>query len=288
LGLVGDVEGWQRELTDLGLTGYEARVYVALVGRSRYTAAQVARESRVPRQRIYDVLSGLTERGLVRALPGQITRYTAVDPASAIERLMAAHRATFSQLEQTTARLVEALVPAWSLGRDETDPLDYVEVLRDREMLSERIEEIQAEAKQEILAMAKLPYLTDDSSSGIATIRRLKGTGGSVRCVYERDPMDHGEMLADIRRYTTAGEEARIADSVPMRMWIVDGSRVVMSLRDPVADSASTTNVLIEHPALAECLTYAFEAIWSAAEPVTRAPLFEGRDRGGDAATVRG
>jgi DNA-binding MarR family transcriptional regulator len=266
---VGDVDGWQRELTDLGLTGYESRVYLALVNRSRYTAAQLARESRVPRQRIYDVLSSLTERGLVRALPGQVARYTAVDPASAIERLMAAHRATFSQLEQTTSRLVEALVPAWSQGRDETDPLDYVEVLRDREMLSERIEEIQAEAKQEILAMAKLPYLTGDNSSGIATIRRLREAGGSVRCVYERDALGHAKMLADIQRYTTAGEQARIAETVPMRMWIVDGARVVMSLRDPVADSASTTNVLIEHPALAQCLTYTFEAIWSGAEPVT-------------------
>jgi sugar-specific transcriptional regulator TrmB len=246
VGEVGELEGWRRELTDLGLTGYEARVYLALVNRSRYTAAQVARESGVPRQRIYDVLSGLTERGLVRALPGQITRYTAVDPASAIERLMATHRASFSQLEQTTARLVEALVPAWSQGRDETDPLDYVEVLRDREMLSERIEEIQAEAKQEILAMTKLPYLTGDSSSGLATIRRL----------------------TEIRRYAAAGEHARIAPSVPMRMWIVDGTRVVMSLRDPVADSSSTTNVLIEHPALAQCLTYAFEAIWAGASPV--------------------
>jgi HTH-type transcriptional regulator, sugar sensing transcriptional regulator len=265
---VGDVEGWQRELTELGLTGYEARAYIALVNRSRYTAAQLARESGVPRQRIYDVLSGLTERGLVRALPGQVTRYTAVDPASAIERLMAAHRAAFSQLEQTTARLVEALVPAWSQGRDEIDPLDYVEVLRDREMLSERIEEIQAEAKQEILAMAKLPYLTGVNSSGIATTRRLKETGGTVRCLYERDALGHEEKLADIRRYAAAGEQARVADSVPMRMWIVDGSRVVMSLRDPVADSASTTNVIIEHPALAQCLTYAFDAIWARAEPV--------------------
>lgn len=269
VGAVGDVEAWRQELTDLGLTGYEARVYIALVNRSRYTASQIARESRVPRQRVYDVLAGLTERGLVRALPGQVTRYTAVDPASAIERLMATHRATFSQLEQTTARLVEALVPAWSQGRDETDPLDYVEVLRDREMLSERIEEIQAEAEQEILAMAKLPYLTGDNSSGIATVRRLKESGGTVRCVYERDTLGHPEMVTDIRRYATAGEQARTADYVPMRMWIVDGSRVVMSLRDPVADSASTTNVLIEHRALAECLTYAFEAIWAGASPFT-------------------
>jgi sugar-specific transcriptional regulator TrmB len=265
---VGDTEGWQRELTELGLTGYEARVYLALVNRSRYTAAQVARESGVPRQRIYDVLSGLTERGLVRALPGQVTRYTAVDPASAIERLMAAHRATFSQLEQTTARLVEALVPAWSQGRDETDPLDYVEVLRDREMLSERIEEIQAEAQREILAMAKLPYLTSTDTSGLATTRRLKEAGGSVRCLYERDALVQEEKLADIRRYAAAGEQARVADSVPLRMWIVDGARVVMSLRDPVADSASTTNIIIEHPALAQCLTYAFEAIWAGADPV--------------------
>ncbi|MDN3352398.1 helix-turn-helix domain-containing protein [Actinomadura sp. DC4] len=266
---MADLDGWRRELTDLGLTGYEARVYLALVNRSRYTAAQIARESGVPRQRVYDVLSGLTERGLVRALPGQVARFTAVDPASAIERLMATHRATFSHLEQTTARLVEALVPAWSQGRDETDPLDYVEVLRDREMLSERIEEIQAEAEREILAMAKLPYLTGTSESGIATIHRLNEAGGSVRCLYERDTMDHGEMLADIRRYAAAGEHARIAASVPMRMWIVDGSRVVMSLRDPVAESASTTNVFIEHPALAQCLAYAFEAIWDGAEPVT-------------------
>src|SRR3954466_5175356 len=119
---MAELDEWRRELTDLGLTGYEARVYLALVNRSRYTAAQLARESGVPRQRVYDVLSGLTERGLLRVLPGRITRYTAVDPASAIERLMATHRATFSRLEQSTARLVESLVPIWSHGRDETDP----------------------------------------------------------------------------------------------------------------------------------------------------------------------
>ena len=262
------MEGWHRELTDLGLTGYEARVYLALISRDRYTAAQLSRESKVPRQRIYDVLSGLTERGLVRPLPGRITRYTAVDPASAIERLMAAHRSTFSRLEETTVRLVEALVPAWSSGRDETDPLDYVEVLRDREVLSERIDEIQTEAQHEILAMAKLPHLISANPSGLATTRRLVESGGRVRCIYESGVLTSSEKVAGIRRYADAGEEARVADSVPMRIWIVDGTRVVMSLRDPVAESTSTTNILIEHPALAQCLTYAFEAIWAGAKPL--------------------
>jgi sugar-specific transcriptional regulator TrmB len=265
---VADVEAWSRELVELGLTGYEARAYTTLISRERFTAAQLARESRIPRQRVYDVLAGLTERGLARALPGRVTRYTAVDPASAIERLMAVHRASFSRLEQTTARLVEALVPAWSQGRAETDPLDYVEVLRDREILHERIEEIQAEARHEILAMAKLPYLIDETPGGLATTRRITRAGGHVRCVYERAALDEPDKLADIRRYAAAGEQVRIARSVPMRMWIVDGARVVMSLRDPVAGSTSTTNVIIEHPALAEFLGYAFETVWANAEPL--------------------
>src|SRR4051794_23128987 len=112
-----------QQLVDLGLTGYEARVYLALLARDRFTAAQLARESGVPRQRVYDVLAGLTERGLVRVLPGGTTRYTAVEPSAAVERLMTARRAEIDRLEQATARLVESLAPVWSRGRRENDPL---------------------------------------------------------------------------------------------------------------------------------------------------------------------
>ena len=53
-----------------------------------------------------------------------------------------------------------------------------------------------------------------------------------------------------------------------MRMCIVDGARVVVCLRDPVAGSTSTTTILIDHPALAQCLTYAFETMWNQAVAV--------------------
>jgi hypothetical protein len=54
-----------------------------------------------------------------------------------------------------------------------------------------------------------------------------------------------------------------------MRRWIVDGARVVC-LRDPVAGSTSTTDILIEHPALAEFLGYSFETLWANAETLAR------------------
>src|SRR5947209_6648985 len=53
-----------RRLTQLGLNSYEARAYVALAGRGSCAAADVARLSGLPRQRIYDVLASLVEKGL--------------------------------------------------------------------------------------------------------------------------------------------------------------------------------------------------------------------------------
>lgn len=256
---------WQDELTSLGLTGYESRVYLALLGRDRYTAAQLARESGVPRQRIYDVLASLTQRGLVRPLEGKVVCYTAVDPTTAMERLMAAHRASLNRLEATSVALVESLVPLWSHGRKETDPLDYVEIIRDHQVLVERFEELQASAEREILSVAKSPYLITGNPAGKYAAARLTKIGGALRAIYERPALNTPELVAEVRAYRTAGEQVRVAECVPMRMLIADGTHVLMSLRDPVAGGGSMTNLLIEHPALAQCLTFAFETIWAGA-----------------------
>ncbi|HEX6499466.1 MAG TPA: helix-turn-helix domain-containing protein [Micromonosporaceae bacterium] len=253
------------ELTDLGLTQYEAKAYLTLLGRDRYTAGELARSSGIPRQRIYDVLGSLTERGLVRTLPGQVVRYTAVDPSAAVNRLMAGHRAEFERLERMTSRLVDSLVPMWSSGRAETDPLDYIEVIRDPEALRERFEELQNEASDQLLTLSKLPYLVVDNPVGLRAARRISRAGGDVRCIYEYPMLADASYVATTERFIEAGERVRLADEVPMRLCIADGARVLMSLRDPVAGGTSTTTVLIDHPALAQCLTYAFETIWQGA-----------------------
>src|SRR5262249_24498449 len=52
------------QLTQLGLTTYEAKAYLALLRRDSFAAADAARVAGVPRQRIYDVLATLVEKGL--------------------------------------------------------------------------------------------------------------------------------------------------------------------------------------------------------------------------------
>src|SRR5436309_5072400 len=93
------------QLTRLGLTSYEAKAYLALLRRDSLTAAQAARLANVPRQRIYDVLASLVEKGLAAARPGQVAKYAAVAPDLALERLVSDRRQQLVELERETAAL---------------------------------------------------------------------------------------------------------------------------------------------------------------------------------------
>ncbi len=78
-GSVGEVEARLRVL--LGLSGYEARVYLAVLRLGRAQPREIALEAGVPQQRVYDVLRSLERRGLVAGEGGY---YRALPPEEAL------------------------------------------------------------------------------------------------------------------------------------------------------------------------------------------------------------
>lgn len=74
-------------LTRLGLTTYEARVFVALQKLGTGTASEVAAIADVPRSQVYGAADGLEEQGLVDVQQSDPTRYRPVDVEDARERL---------------------------------------------------------------------------------------------------------------------------------------------------------------------------------------------------------
>ena len=52
-----------KSLQQLGLNGYEARSYLVLLGHPRFKALELAPRAHVPRQKIYEVLDSLVEKG---------------------------------------------------------------------------------------------------------------------------------------------------------------------------------------------------------------------------------
>ena len=247
------------QLTRLGLTSYEAKAYLTLIRRDSFTAAQVARQSGLPRQRIYDVLGSLVQKGLAVARPGNVVKYAATAPELAIDLLLTAHRDELSRMERDARGMVKDLKPAFEAGQAHTDPLEYIEVLRDRRAINERFAELQSAVKKEILVFTKPPYATppQENVEGLEVIQTH-----DARSLYEFSVFDEPAVMRGVQRFVEAGEQARFVPELPLKLVIIDETIVMFGMEDPVAGSSELTIVVVEHQSLAKVLKTAFNAIW--------------------------
>src|SRR3954447_19382085 len=87
-----EYERFWRALQQLGLNAYEARTYLVLLGHSQFKALELAPRSHVPRQKIYEVLDSLVEKGFARVVQDRTKLFSAVEPNLAIPAYLARKR----------------------------------------------------------------------------------------------------------------------------------------------------------------------------------------------------
>jgi sugar-specific transcriptional regulator TrmB len=224
----------------------------------------VARIAGLPRQRIYDVLDGLVGRGLATVEPGRPAYYSAVDPDQAIALLLDGHRNALKEFEQEAERAVALLGPSYRDGRAETDPLNYIEVLREPGAIAKRFGELQAGAQRELLIFTKPPYAIEpgQNTEGLELLSR----GVVARSVYERSVYDDPAVVDAVRQFVHVGEQARVVDHLPLKLVVIDERVAVFTMEDPVAGATDLTIMIVEHPGFAGLLKLAFEHVWALGE----------------------
>ncbi len=112
-------------LKRLGLTTYEARVFLGLQKLGRGTASEVSEVADVPRSQVYGAAEALEERGLIETQQSTPTVYRPVSPDQArrqlLDQLAETGAETFDYLEavQTTEESDEHTESIWMIdGRD--------------------------------------------------------------------------------------------------------------------------------------------------------------------------
>ena len=203
-------------------------------------------------------------RGLASVEPGRPARYRAVAPDDAVAALLTEQRTTLADLERRAAETVALLTPAYRDGRNEDDPLDYIEVLREPGAIGKRFDDLQASAEREILVFTKPPYAVEpgENEAGRALLER----GVVARSVYEASVYDDAAVVAAVRSFVASGERARVVDELPLKLVIIDERVSLFTMEDPVAGSPDLTIMVVEHPPLARLLKLAFEHEWERGE----------------------
>src|SRR5512135_2778399 len=105
-----DFERFWRRLQQLGLNAYESRSYLVLLGHPRFKALELAARAHVPRQKIYEVLDSLVEKGFAQVVQDKTKLFSAVEPGVAIPAYLSRRRRLLEQELTEQSRNADALV----------------------------------------------------------------------------------------------------------------------------------------------------------------------------------
>lgn len=258
------------QLSELGLSRYEAAAYVGLLGRQSFSAPQLATRTGIPRQRIYDVLQTLAAKGLAHERVGPRRTFLAIPPDQALPALLAERRVAaereLAEAQSLTTALIAATQPLYSAGSDEDNPLNYIDVLLEPRQIGGRALALAREAEHEILVCFKRP-LVSSYADNLAEVRDPLARGVRYRALYEISARADAELQPMLAEFRSLGQEMRFVPSLPIKMNIFDGRAALLSLQDPLTGTPSITALCLTHPSLAQTLLKSFEAFWNEGVP---------------------
>ena len=253
---------WQR-LQALGLNAYEARAYLVLVGHPRFKALELAARAHVPRQKIYEVLDSLVEKGFACVIQDRTKLFSAIAPDQALPAYLGrrAHALETELAEQNKAAsdLLNDLTAAFAEGQGHQGALDFIRIVNDPGQTAIQFRRMLAESRSEYLEFSRPLYAADPLDA--EQILRARSRGVACRLIVEHGTLDaaHQRFVAD---YETAGVSIRQIEKVPMKMAVMDGCRGLLALVDPVITKPTRTAVIFEHRGMAEAMTSLFEDYW--------------------------
>lgn len=252
-------------LSELGLSNYEARAYVALVRNGAMTADEVAEEADVPRGRVYDVLNSLVDRSLVRADDGRPRTYVHVEPDAAIDRLLERRVDELEERRSNYERTASAAEDALSGLTDDEARDGFATSALHEEAAQDLLLERFAAVDESIRIAADTVEVSPEFEAAFAQrLRDLLEVGVSVRLLAS----DIGTGSDRIDDLIDAGMAIRRAERVPQQRFIVlDGTEVCLEVVNPASPDELLGVVNFREDDTARELAASFDELWERAEP---------------------
>lgn len=252
-----------RKLQQIGLNAYEARSYLVLVGHPRFKALELAARSHVPRQKIYEVLDSLIEKGFAQVIQEKTKLFSAVDPTLAIPGYLArrnkALQSEITEQARLATGLMEDLRSAFEEGQGGRGTLDFLNLVNDPTQTALHYRRMLADAADSYAEFSRPPFAVDPLDEQL--VRDAHARNVNCRLLIEAGPIDE-EHTIRLEDYRAAGIHIRFAEKLPLKLALFDNKCGLVALLDPVLTRPSWTAVIFEHEGFAEGMAGLFETYW--------------------------
>ncbi len=224
-----------QSLMKLGLTEYEARIYVVLSKMGPRNASEISFLGKVPRPKTYGAIRGLESKGLLRIVPGKPERYMAVSPNDVLIPLVEKLNRETSECVQVVENLALAFESSRYVYTEKPYERHDLWSVRGRDKVYKRIQDMIGEAKVNVFFSTTANGLVRLYKAHSEVLEKAAERGAKVRVAAPINQTNAsvarelGEIL-DIRNAT-----------IPMVKFITSDSAEIIFTED-IPDDTNVTS----------------------------------------------
>jgi len=240
-------------MENLGLTGYEIKVYISLLDSGPMTASNISRKSSVPYSKIYEVLNTLEEKGWLESDSSRPQKFFPNSPSTALESMRLRIE---SNIKESQSTIVNELMPIYEKSGVRERP--EIWVVRGIFNIAAKVGEIVQACQHELLVA--LPHVAEDIARPLQPLLRMLHENGVKISVLVSEQTSH-----DIIRSLSRISEVRIKDSMFGGGVVGDSRQVMILLGESRGDNGNFEPIAIwaDHTGLAGFAKDYFQYLWA-------------------------
>jgi sugar-specific transcriptional regulator TrmB len=254
-----------RALTGLGLTGSQAKVYLALVKIGQERASSIWKSFRRggggARQDIYRILSELQELGLVERIIAKPTEFRAVPPEECASILIQRRKDEIAELQKQASKMLQHLERTRTKETFKNEPAQYV-LIPEGEALLFRLKKAIKNAQSNIDFICPREAFLKGLLWAAEVYEKALRRGVKIRWIYEK-PEDLNSLPECVQALmkNPSFKLRAVPNSLNMKYWIYDTKEVFIATH-PKTGVAESPVLRSNNPSLVELAYNYFEIMW--------------------------
>lgn len=274
-----------KQLEAIGFTNYESKVFMVLMQGHNMTAAEIAKEAKIPRTSVYDILKSFAQKGICNEIetPSKL-RYEMIDPDIVEDKLRKDVKASYEKKAKEIDSSFKTLKSFYK-AKAQKDSTEKIELLRGfNKHRTSKFLKLLKHAKKEILIANKLPDRISKKADESAD--KFAKKGGKIRTIYQISDksqirFDDGwkdvskrELIEILKSYEDDATEIKVTNFLPQNFTVFDGKIVFLNIIDDAMEemlknngetyikSSLRTDIIIDNEKYATAMKDLFDYYW--------------------------
>lgn len=272
-----NIKSTQEKLKSIGFRENESKVLLVLLKGIPLSASQIAKEAKIIRNSIYDILKDFVLRGYCNEIEtNTILKYQCIDHQVLSDKIEKefneSNRIKIITLQETIKEIKEYYYKNDNSKDDHNSDVN-IELIRgfNKHRMEKYIEYLK-KSRNQVLGMYKLRGIVSSELDELA--KDFVKRGGSLRSIYSVNldfkvikngkavPASGDDLVKVCESFQNAGEQLRLCEMDIPNMTIFDDEIVFSNITDKNIPRSKSADLIVKNKSNAKYMTDLFEFYW--------------------------